>query len=46
MDSIQTIIKKFKLNVSNISNVPESFSSEVYKLHLVNGSNVYAQCFF
>jgi aminoglycoside phosphotransferase (APT) family kinase protein len=43
MDRIQTVIEKFKLKVSCISSVPESYSSEVYKLKLTNGSNVYVK---
>jgi Ser/Thr protein kinase RdoA (MazF antagonist) len=41
MESISPIIEKFKLNVLKIEGVPESFSSEVYKLTLVNGQQVY-----
>jgi aminoglycoside phosphotransferase (APT) family kinase protein len=43
LDSIQTVISKLKLNVLNISTVPESFSSEVYKLNLLNKINVYVK---
>ncbi|MCR8630222.1 phosphotransferase family protein [Paenibacillus radicis (ex Xue et al. 2023)] len=43
MNTIQTIITRFNLNVISIDHVPESFSSEVYKLSLINGENVYAK---
>lgn len=43
MNSIQMIIKVFNLNVLSIDNVPESFSSQVYKLNLINGGSVYAK---
>lgn len=35
--------KRFNLNVLSIDNVPESFSSQVYKLNLTNGETVYAK---
>lgn len=41
MSSILNVIEKLKLNVLNIEDVPESFSSEVYKLTLASGENVY-----
>lgn len=41
MNPIQRIIEKLKLNVLKIDDVPESFSSEVYKLTLVSGEAVY-----
>jgi aminoglycoside phosphotransferase (APT) family kinase protein len=41
MSSILNVIEKLKLNVSNIEDVPESFSSDVYKLTLSSGENVY-----
>jgi hypothetical protein len=37
MSSILNVIEKLKLNVSNIEDVPESFSSDVYKLTLARG---------
>jgi len=40
---LQTIIRGFNLNVISIENVPESFSSQVYKLNLTNGESVYAK---
>lgn len=43
MNSLQEVIKKFKLNVLHIEDVPESFSSEVYKLTLVNQQDVYVK---
>lgn len=43
MNAIQEIIGKFKLNVLHIAEVPESFSSEVYKLTLVNQADVYVK---
>lgn len=41
MSSILNVLEKLKLNVLNVEDVPESFSSEVYKLTLVSGENVY-----
>jgi Ser/Thr protein kinase RdoA (MazF antagonist) len=41
MNSNQKIIEKLKLNVLKIDTVPDSFSSEVYKLTLVSGEAVY-----
>ncbi|MCM3746085.1 aminoglycoside phosphotransferase family protein [Paenibacillus pasadenensis] len=43
MSSVQTVIKKLKLDVLNIEDVPDSFSSEVYKLTLFNRENVYVK---
>lgn len=43
MNAIQMIIKEFNLNVLSIDNVPESFSSQVYKLNLISGGSVYAK---
>lgn len=43
MNLIDTVIKRFKLNVLSIDNVPESFSSQVYKLSLTSGETVYAK---
>ncbi|MEK3748673.1 aminoglycoside 3'-phosphotransferase/choline kinase family protein [Paenibacillus sp. FSL E2-8871] len=43
MESIHKLIEIFKLSVLNIESVPESFSSEVYKLTLNNLDNVYVK---
>lgn len=43
MNLVQTIIDRFNLSVLSIDNVPESFSSQVYKLNLTNGETVYAK---
>ncbi|MGZ9585807.1 phosphotransferase family protein [Paenibacillus marinisediminis] len=43
MNSISKVIEHFKLNVLHIEGVPESFSSEVYKLTLINQEAVYAK---
>ncbi|WP_238327471.1 hypothetical protein [Paenibacillus gorillae] len=43
MSSILNVIEKLKLNVRSIEDVPESFSSEVYKLTLSSGENVYVK---
>ncbi|MEC0093473.1 protein kinase family protein [Paenibacillus macquariensis] len=43
MNLIQTIIGRFNLNVLSVDNVPESFSSQVYKLNLTSGETVYAK---
>ncbi|MDH6427467.1 phosphotransferase [Paenibacillus odorifer] len=43
MNLVETIIKRFNLNVLSIDNVPESFSSQVYKLNLTNGETLYAK---
>lgn len=43
MSSILYVIEKLKLTVSNIEDVPESFSSDVYKLTLASGENVYVK---
>ncbi|MEO4052886.1 aminoglycoside phosphotransferase family protein [Solibacillus sp. CAU 1738] len=41
MDTLQKVIERFRLNVLSIEDVPESYSSTVYKLQLVNKQNVY-----
>ncbi|ALC85105.1 phosphotransferase [Bacillus sp. FJAT-22090] len=41
MENIQKVIKQFKLPILSIDTVPESFSSEVYKIQLINKKNVY-----
>lgn len=43
MESIHKLIEIFKLSVLNIESVPDSFSSEVYKLTLFNLDNVYVK---
>ncbi|MBT2770940.1 aminoglycoside phosphotransferase family protein [Halomonas sp. ISL-60] len=43
MSSILNVIEKLKLNVMNVEDVPESFSSDVYKLTLASGENVYVK---
>ncbi|QHW29549.1 aminoglycoside phosphotransferase family protein [Paenibacillus rhizovicinus] len=43
MSAILKVIDKLKLNVSNIEDVPESFSSDVYKLTLARGENVFVK---
>lgn len=43
MSSILNVIEKLKLNVLTIEDVPESHSSEVYKLTLACGENVYVK---
>lgn len=43
MRNIETVISNLKLDVSAIKDVPESYSSEVYKLELANGEIVYAK---
>lgn len=43
MSTIQKVIENLKLNVLKIEDVPESFSSEVYKLTLASGENVYVK---
>lgn len=43
MSSILNVIERLKLSVLNIDDVPESFSSEVYKLTLTNRENVYVK---
>ncbi|MEK3916504.1 phosphotransferase family protein [Paenibacillus sp. FSL H7-0331] len=43
MSSILNVIEKLKLNVLNVEDVPESFSSDVYKLTLANGEKVYVK---
>ena len=41
MDMLQQAIDKFKLNVLAVENVPESFSSTVYKIKLIDHRTVY-----
>ncbi|WP_277956386.1 hypothetical protein [Bacillus sp. TH45] len=41
MDMLQQVIDKFKLNVLAVENVPESFSSIVYKIKLIDHRTVY-----
>ncbi|MEC0308264.1 hypothetical protein P4H67_16045 [Paenibacillus lautus] len=41
MNNIQKFIKLFKLNVIHVDGVPESYSSEVYRLTLSNQQQVY-----
>ena len=43
MSSIQKAIKTLKLNVSHVEDVPESYSSDVYKLTLASGENVFVK---
>lgn len=43
MSSILNVIEKLKLNVLNVEDVPESFSSDVYKLTLASGENVFVK---
>ncbi|NEU63894.1 phosphotransferase [Paenibacillus sp. ALJ109b] len=43
MSSILNVIEKLKLNVLDIEDVPESYSSDVYKLTLVSGEDVYVK---
>ncbi|WP_245583056.1 phosphotransferase enzyme family protein [Paenibacillus daejeonensis] len=43
MSSIHTVIEKLKLNVLYIEDVPESYSSEVYKLTLASGEHVFVK---
>ncbi|MBM7566233.1 phosphotransferase family protein [Paenibacillus sacheonensis] len=43
MNAIRTVIEKLKLNVSHIEDVPESFSSDVYKLTLASGDTVFVK---
>lgn len=40
MSFILKVIEKLKLNVLNVEDVPESFSSDAYKLTLASGENV------
>ncbi len=40
MNNLSNYIDIFKLNVSSIHNVPESYSSEVYRIELENGETV------
>ncbi|KPN94928.1 phosphotransferase family protein [Lysinibacillus sp. ZYM-1] len=41
MDLLQQVIDKFKLNVLAVENVPQSFSSTVYKIKLIDHRTVY-----
>lgn len=41
MEKLQEAIDHFKLNVLTIQDVPESHSSEVFKIQLLNQENVY-----
>lgn len=41
MDKLQQVIEKFKLNVLAIDGVPQSFSSAVYKIKLIDHRIVY-----
>lgn len=41
MDLLQQVIDRFKLNVLAVDNVPQSFSSTVYKIRLINHRTVY-----
>ncbi|MRX56141.1 phosphotransferase [Bacillus idriensis] len=41
MDMLQQVIDKFKLNVLTIEDVPQSFSSAVYKIQLIDHRTVY-----
>ena len=41
MNNIQKFIKRFKLNVIHVDGVPESYSSEVYRLTLSNQQQVH-----
>ena len=43
MSSILKVIEKLKLNALNIEDVPESFSSDVYKLTLASGETVFVK---
>ncbi|QTH45262.1 aminoglycoside phosphotransferase family protein [Cohnella sp. LGH] len=43
MSSILKVIEKLKLNALNIEDVPESFSSDVYKLTLAGGETVFVK---
>lgn len=43
MEKLHKIIKQFKLNVLSIDSVPESYSSDVYKIQLINKDNVYVK---
>jgi Putative homoserine kinase type II (protein kinase fold) len=43
MSSVLNVIEKLKLNVLHIEGVPESYSSEVYKLTLASGETVYVK---
>lgn len=41
MNKVQQVINQFKLNVLAIEDVPQSFSSEVYKIKLMDQRDVY-----
>lgn len=41
MDALKQIIDIFKLNILSIEDVPESFSSTVYKIRLINKETVF-----
>lgn len=43
MNTILKVIEKLKLKVLHIEDVPESYSSDVYKLTLVSGENVFVK---
>ncbi|MFF2886300.1 phosphotransferase family protein [Paenibacillus sp. NPDC057967] len=43
MSSILKVIEELKLNVLSIDDVPESYSSDVYKLTLASGENVFVK---
>ncbi|WP_145048830.1 phosphotransferase family protein [Paenibacillus xylanexedens] len=43
MSSILQVIEKMKLNVWKIDDVPESYSSDVYRLTLISGEHVYVK---
>lgn len=43
MDVLKQIIERFRLNVLSIEDVPESFSSTVYKIQLINDQTVYVK---
>lgn len=43
MSSILKVIEKLKLNVLHVEDVPESFSSDVYKLTLASGETVFVK---
>ncbi|MFD3450114.1 phosphotransferase family protein [Microbacteriaceae bacterium 4G12] len=43
MDQLQQVLEKFKLNVLTIEDVPQSFSSTVYKMKLMDHRTVYVK---
>lgn len=43
MNELEQVIEKFKLHVLTIEDVPQSFSSTVYKVKLINQSTVYVK---